>query len=81
MPPAFNLGILHNIEKAESTLEDFFKNCNIKKPNSELRKFVNECREEEIAPKFILDELCGQMLEIAREGLLSRGKGEEELLK
>ena len=81
MPPAFNLGILNNIEKAESTLEDFFKNCNIKKPNSELRKLVNECREEEIAPKFILDELCGQMLEIAREGLLSRGKGEEELLK
>ena len=36
MPPAFNLGILNNIEKAESTLEDFFKNCNIKKPNSEL---------------------------------------------
>lgn len=81
MPPAFNLGILHNMEKAESTLETFFKNCNISKPNSELRNLVNECREEEIAPKFILDELCVQMLDIAREGLLSRGKGEETLLK
>ncbi len=81
MPPAFNLGILHNMEKAESTLEAFFKNCNIDKPNSCLRKLVNECREEEIAPKFILDELCAEMLDIAREGLVSRGKGEEELLK
>lgn len=81
MPPAFNLGILHNMEKAEKTLDAFFKNCNIDKTNSELRKLVNECREEEIAPKYILDELCGQMLEIAREGLISRGKGEETLLK
>ena len=80
MPPAFNLGILHNMEKAESTLDTFFKNCNIDKPNSELRKLVNECREEEIAPKFILDELCVKMLDIARDGLISRGKGEEELL-
>ena len=80
MPPAFNLGILHNMENAENALEAFFKNCNIDKPNSELRKLVNECREEEIAPKFILEELCGQMLDIAREGLLKRGKGEEILI-
>ena len=66
MPPAFNLGILHNLEKAEETINAFFKNCNIQKPNSELRRLVNECREEEIAPKYILDELCGKMLEIAR---------------
>mgnify|MGYP003314434427 CR=1 FL=1 len=79
-PPAFNLGILHNMEKAEKALDDFFKNCNIDKPNSELRQLVNECREEEIAPKYILDELCGVMLEIAREGLVSRGKGEEILI-
>ena len=46
-----------------------------------MRKLVNECREEEIAPKYILDELCGKMLEIAREGLIKRGKGEEELLR
>lgn len=80
IPPAFNLGILHNMEKAESRLDAFFKNYNVDKPNSELRKLVNECREEEIAPKYILDELCGKMLDIAREGLLSRGKGEEVLL-
>ena len=81
MPPAFNLGILHNMETAEKTLDEFFKNCNINKPNSILRKLVNERREEEIAPKFILDELCAKMLDIAIEGLVSRGKGEEALLK
>ena len=80
MPPAFNLGILHNMEKAEKTLDDFFKNTGITKPNSELRKLVNEGMEEKIAPKYILDELCVQMLEIAREGLISRKKGEEELI-
>ncbi len=80
MPPAFNLGILHNMEKAEKTLNAFLKDCNIDRPNSELRKLVNECREEQIAPKFILDELCAEMISIAREGLISRGKGEEILI-
>lgn len=80
MPPAFNLGILHNMDKAEKTLDEFFKNSGISKSNSELRKLVNECKEEEIAPKYILDELCAEFLSIAREGLISRGKGEEEIL-
>lgn len=80
MPPAFNLGILHNIDKAEKALGEFFENCNIRKSNSQLRKLVAECREEEIAPRFILDELCAVMLDIAREGLVSRGKGEEKLI-
>lgn len=80
MPPAFNLGILHNIDKAEKALGEFFENCNIRKSNSQLRKLVAECREEEIAPRFILDELCAVMLDIAREGLISRGKGEERLI-
>ncbi len=80
MPPAFNLGILNNMGEAEKALDSFFKNCNITKTNSEMRKLVNECREEEIAPRYILDELCGKMLEIARKGLVKRGKGEETLL-
>lgn len=80
MPPAFNLGILHNIDKAEKAMNEFFENCNIRKSNSQLRKLVAECREEEIAPRFILDELCAVMLDIAREGLISRGNGEEKLI-
>ena len=80
LPPAFNMGILHNMDKAEKALDEFFANCNITRSNSELRELVSQCREEEIAPKFILDELCVKMLNIAREGLISRGKGEEELI-
>ena len=79
-PPAFNLGILHNMETAEKALDSFFDNCNITKSNSELRKLVNECREEEIAPLYILDELCAQLTEISRDGLLKRNLGEEKLL-
>ena len=72
----------HTVAKSQLfNLDEFFKNCNINKPNSILRKLVNERREEEIAPKFILDELCAKMLDIAIEGLVSRGKGEEALLK
>ncbi|MBQ8808192.1 MAG: hypothetical protein IJZ81_02670, partial [Clostridia bacterium] len=80
MPPAFNLGILSNMEKAEEALYSFLKDFNITKSNSHLRKMVCECNEEEIAPRYILGELCGKMLEIAREGLVKRGKGEETLL-
>lgn len=79
-PVAFNLGILHNMEAAEKALDDFFDNCNITKSNSVLRKLVCECREEEIAPRYILDELCAQMTKISRDGLLKRNLGEEVLL-
>lgn len=80
MPPAFNLGILHNMDKAEKAMNEFFENFNITKSNSQLRKLVAECREEEIAPKIILSELCVKMLDIACEGLISRGNGEEKLI-
>ena len=81
MPPAFNLGIISNAEEAKNALDAFIENCNITMPNSELRRLVNECREEEIAPGAALDNLLGSMLEIARQGLIRRGKGEEILLK
>ena len=80
MPPAFNLGILNNIDKAAAELDAFMKNLGVEKTNSELRSLVAECREEEIAPRFILDELCVKMIDIAREGLAKRNKGEEILL-
>lgn len=80
MPPAFNLGILNNLDSAKDMLDSFIENCGIDKTPSELRKLVCQSKEEEIAPKFILDELCAHMMEIAREGLRKRGKGEESLL-
>ena len=81
MPPAFNLGILNNMNLAQETLDAFLKNCGIDKKPSELRRLAAEGREEEIAPRYLLDELCGQMLDIARTGLIKRGKGEETLLE
>lgn len=80
MPPAFNLGILNNMEKAREALDAFMENTGVDKRNSCLRLLVAQCREEEIAPSYILDELCAQMIEIAREGLIKRGKGEQALL-
>ena len=80
MPPAFNLGILYNSNKAWECLYNFFRVNGIDKKPSELRKLVAECREEEIASVEVLDDLCYDMIDIAREGLLKRGKGEEKLL-
>ena len=80
MPPAFNFGILYNAEKAQKCLENFFKDNGIDKPASVLRNLVCEAREDEIAPKEVLDSFCKDMIEIAREGLIKRGKGEEKLI-
>lgn len=79
-PPAFNLGILNNLTAAKSALDGFIENCGIKKSPSQMRRLVCRGREEEIAPAFMLNELCAQMTELAREGLLKRGRGEEMLL-
>lgn len=80
MPPAFNLGVLYNMEAAEETLEKFITGFAPDKKPSLLRRLAAENREEEIAPPYILNELCVKMLEIARDGLMKRGKGEESLL-
>ncbi len=80
MPPAFNLGILNNMEKAKQALDTFMKNNNIEESNSKLRRYVTQHREEAIAPLFVWYKLCEEMLQISREGLIKRGKGEEILL-
>ena len=56
------------------------KNSINKKP-SELRRLAAEGKDEEIAPKDVLDMLCRNMTDIATEGLKKRGKGEEKILK
>ncbi len=80
MPPAFNLGILHNADKAKKRLDEFFAENNIKMQNSRLREYVCKNEEEKIAPQNVLSVLCSDMTTIAREGLVKRGKGEERLL-
>lgn len=79
-PPAFNAGILNNLDEAQRVLEGFISCNDITKSPSELRRLVTQSREEEIAPSQLLDELCESMKDIAREGLVKRGKGEEKLI-
>lgn len=79
-PPAFNLGILSNLDAAKKALDRFFEETGINKKPSELRTLAAEGREELIAPKDILDRLCRDMTDIAADGLKRRSKGEEKLL-
>ncbi|MBR2884219.1 MAG: hypothetical protein IKB93_05435, partial [Clostridia bacterium] len=81
MPPAFNLGILNNYEKAKKTLDNFLSKNSINKKPSELRRLAAEGKDEELAPRDTLDTLCRNMTDIAIEGLQKRGKGEEKILK
>lgn len=81
MPPAFNLGMLVNIEKAQKRLKDFFDKNKIQKSNTELRNIACKGDLNEIAPETEIKSLTSDMLSIAREGLLSRKKGEEKLLE
>ncbi|MBQ7953601.1 MAG: hypothetical protein IJ332_02515 [Clostridia bacterium] len=78
-PPAFNLGIAHNIERAISITNELLKDSNL--TNSYLRRCVSEgCGISEIS-KEQLSEYALCMVHIAEEGLIKRGLGEEVLLK
>lgn len=80
-PPAFNLGILYGLDKAEVCLDAFFEKNNITMKNSELRKIVATGEPlEKIAPQSELDRLLADMKKIALDALIKRGKGEEKLL-
>lgn len=80
-PPAFNLGILNELDKAEACLNSFFERNNVTMKNSELRKIVASGEPlEKIASKEELDRLCSDMKKIALDALVKRGKGEEILL-
>ena len=78
-PPAFNLGIAHNLEKAIQTTDEFFKDKVV--TNSHLRRCVSEGLEIKEFSKSELREYALKMLDIATEGLLNRGLGEETLIK
>jgi gamma-glutamylcysteine synthetase len=71
-PPAFSLGILYNLDKAEKTMSGIFPDITTTK----LRNTVI-CGEELDFPKGFLE----QIIEIAEEGLKMRGKGEEKFIK
>lgn len=78
-PPAFNLGIAHNIKKAISATADFFGSMTLE--SSYLRRCVSEGIEIKEFSKAELSDYACCMVAIAEEGLLKRGLGEETLLK
>lgn len=79
VPPAFNLGIAHNADKAIKRTEVLFDNRNIK--NSHLRKCVSKGIQIKEFPKEQLVSYATDMIKIAEEGLVKRSFGEELLLK
>lgn len=80
-PPAFHLGVLANLDAAEDCLKTFKNEHNVKGTNTHLRDIVVTGRPLcEIAPEGAIEKLKRDMTDIAKEGLLRRGKGEETLL-
>lgn len=80
-PPAFNLGILRNIDYAEEAMNKFYSENNISLKNSEARRIVADGMDITlIAEKSELDKLCNKLWEISYDGLVKRQKNEEKLL-
>lgn len=80
-PCAFNLGILENLDEACGAIDDFFYENDIEKNNTELRNIVVKGENlDKICDEDFLSAFLYDLAEIAEEGLIARGKGEEELL-
>ena len=78
-PPAFNLGIAHNIDKAILKTEELLNNKNLK--NSYLRKCVSEGTGIKEFTVEQLSDYAHDMIKISEEGLLTRGFGEEKMIQ
>ena len=80
-PPAFNLGILENLDEAYECTCDFFEENNISLSNTELRNIVVSGKKlSKICDEDFLSAYLYDLTEIAGEGLEKRGNGEEILL-
>ena len=80
-PPAFNLGILENLDEAIYATEGFFDENNIELSNTELRNIVVAGKKlSKICDEDFLSDYLYDLVEIASEGLEKRGKGEEIFL-
>ena len=80
-PPAFNLGILENLDEAIDATEGFFDENNIILSNSELRNIVVSGKKlSKICDEDFLSDFLYDLIEISSEGLEKRGFGEEILL-
>ena len=79
IPPAFNLGIAHNIDRAIERTNKLFEGKKLS--NSYLRKCVSEGDAIKDFSKKELVEYATDMTDIALAGLNSRKLGEESLLE
>ncbi len=80
LPPAFNLGIAHNVDNAICETKNFFKKYK-KLSNSYLRKCVSQGIDIKEFSKEQLSEYALNMVKIAEDGLIKRGHGEEDIIK
>ncbi len=81
-PPAFNLGILMNLEEAALCVDGFLAENGISMKNSHLRDLVVTGKPlDGISDEDSLADFLYDLVEIAAEGLLKRGYGEERFLQ
>ncbi len=78
VPPAFNLGIAHNINKAIEITEYLLENKNLS--NSYLRRCVAQGNGIVEFDKDKLKNYAVKMIKLAEDGLKSRNLGEEKLI-
>lgn len=78
IPPAFNLGLTVNIDKAIETTTRFLKGHNLS--NSYLRECVSTGKGIKELEEDKLISYALEMVDIAQEGLAKRSKNEEKLL-
>ena len=79
VPPAFNLGIANNIDKAIQRTNEFFKNKNIS--NSYMRNCISNGIQLQDFTENQLKAYAVDMVKIADDGLSKRGLGEECIIK
>lgn len=80
-PCAFNLGLICNLDEMVGAVDDFFFENEIKLTNTQLRDIVVKGEKyDKICDEDFLSAFIYDLVEIAEEGLIKRGLGEEELL-
>lgn len=77
-PPAFNLGIAHNIDKAIERTETLLKGKNLS--NSYLRRCISQGNDIVEIDKVELKSYAVDMIKLAEDGLKNRNLGEEKLI-
>ena len=81
MPPAFNLGLTHNLDRAVALTDEFFIANSITKNNTDLRNDAIASGTVDGVDDNALSEYLLKLCKISSNGLIGRGKNEQSLLK